>query len=202
MKADILYRFHNGLYVNMTNKCPCACTFCIRQNGDTVGESDSLWLKKDPTVAEVIADFEATDLSQYSEIVFCGYGEPLVRLDAVLEVCRYLRGKTTLPLRLNTNGLADLIHKKRTAPLLEGLFDTVSVSLNAPTAEKYCAVTRPSFGEAAFDAMLAFTRDVKNFVPHVVMSVVDVIPQEDIDACRKVAEEIGVELRVREYTAD
>lgn len=197
--CDILYRFGDGLYVNMTNQCPCNCTFCIRRNGNSVGEADSLWLNHEPTVEETIEAFRAADLSQYQEIVFCGYGEPLTRLDDVIAVCRYLKENTNLPVRLNTNGLSDLIHAKRTAPMLEGLFDTVSVSLNAPNAQSYIAVTRPKFGEVSFEAMLAFTRDIKAFVPHVVMSVVDVISPQEIEACAAIAQQIGVEFRVRAY---
>ena len=149
--ADILYRMGEKLYVNLTNACPCRCTFCIRQNGDGVGSADSLWFERDPSLNEVLDAFGEIRLEEYEELIFCGYGEPTCALENLLAVCRYVRRISTIPIRLNTNGLADLIWKKETAPLLKGLVDTVSISLNAPDAQKYAAVVRPSFGEQAFD---------------------------------------------------
>ncbi|NLL45760.1 MAG: TIGR04100 family radical SAM protein [Clostridiales bacterium] len=195
----IFYKFGNGLYVNITNRCPCGCVFCIRQNGDSVGDAQSLWLEREPTVEEIISDFEKTDKTGCSEIVFCGYGEPLERLDAVLETCRYIRSKTDLKIRINTNGLSDLINGRPTAHLLKGLVDTVSVSLNASNKEEYNRVTRPAFGELAFEAMLKFAQDCKDCVPEVIFTVVDVISEEEIEACRLLAEKMGIPLRVRVY---
>ena len=137
---DILYVYGDSLYVNLTNKCPCRCTFCIRSQKEGLGTAESLWLDHDPTAEEVIAAFGDYDLSAYQEVIFCGYGEPMCALDTLLAVCRYLRGVGGVKIRVNTNGLGDLIHGKPTAPLLEGLVDTVSVSLNTSDAEKYNAV--------------------------------------------------------------
>ena len=199
--TDILYTMGDSLYVNLTNKCPCRCTFCIRQNGDGVGSAENLWFDHEPSLDQVMKAFSAVDLDRYKELIFCGYGEPSCALDNLLAVCRYVRGISSIPIRLNTNGLSDLLYKKETAPLLEGLLDSVSISLNAPNAEKYNAVTRPSFGEPAFQAMLDFARACQKVVPHVVFSVVDVIPPEDIEACQKLADAMGIPLRVRKYSA-
>ena len=198
----LVYPVGGGLYVNLTNRCPCACTFCIRQNGSGAYGSDSLWLEREPTVAEVNAALDAAGLGRCEEVVFCGYGEPTERLDDLLAVARHIRetapGK---PIRINTNGLGDLIAGEPTASKFAGLVDTVSISLNAPTAEEYVALCRPKFGAAAFEAMLAFAAEAKRFVPSVVMSVVgtpDMTP-ERIAACRSVCDRIGVPLRVRAY---
>lgn len=195
---SILYTFGDSLYINLTNRCPCACTFCIRSGQEGVGSADSLWLDEDPTAAQVIAELRRWDLSRFEEVIFCGYGEPLCALDALLEVCRYLR-ETGARIRLNTNGLADLIHGKPVAPLLEGLVDIVSVSLNAPSAEKYEALCRPDFGLEAYDAVLRFAEECKRYVPEVKMSVVDVIPPEDIADCREIAGRMQIPLRVRHF---
>lgn len=195
----IFYKFGNGLYVNVTNRCPCGCVFCIRQNGDSVGDAQSLWLEREPTVEEIISDFERTDKTGCAEVVFCGYGEPLERLDAVLETCRYIRGNTDMKIRINTNGLSDLINSRPTAQFLKGLVDTVSVSLNASNKEEYNRVTRPAFGEDAFEAMLKFAQDCKAYVPEVIFTVVDIISEEEIEACRLLAEKIGIPLRIRAY---
>ncbi len=196
----VAYKVKNGLYLNITNRCPCACTFCLRQNGDSVYGSDSLWLEREPTSAEIKAAVDAYDLSDFDEVVFCGYGEPTERLDALLEVARYIKSKLEVPIRINTNGLSDLINGERTAPMLSGVIDTVSISLNASNKEDYFKVVRPRFGICSFDAMLAFARDCTSFVPHVVMTVVDVVTSKEEQArCRAICESVGAALRVRRY---
>ena len=196
-----LYTLGDSLYVNVTNKCPCSCVFCIRNNGDTIKESGSLWFEgKEPTAEEIIADFKNYDLNKFDSIVFCGYGEPLERIDVVCDVAKYLRTVTELPVRINTNGLSDLINgREHTAFDLKGLIDTFSISLNAPDAKSYQSVTNSVFGEKSFDAMLAFAKDCKEFAANVVFTVVDVISKEQIEKCREIADEMGIPLRVREY---
>ena len=143
----ILYDYEDSLYINLTNKCPCACVFCIRKETDHVGNSDSLWLDHEPTVEEVKKEFKNFDLNKYEEIVFFGYGEPLVRINEVVEVAKYIRSISNIKIRVNTNGLSDLIHNKKTAQMLKDNIDAVSISLNAPNKVKYNEVTKPKFGE-------------------------------------------------------
>lgn len=195
---QIAYTVGDGIYLNLTNRCPCRCVFCIRQEQDTVGDSGSLWLKKEPTADEVLEALASYDLGSYREIVFCGYGEPMEQLDVLLEVCRRIRAISSLPIRVNTNGLADLIHKKPTAPLLEGLVDTVSISLNAPNRQRYHEVVQSIYGLPAFDSMLQFAVSCKSYVPHVMFTVVDILSEEEIAACRQLASGLGIPLRVRE----
>ena len=195
------YRVKDGLYVNLTNRCPCACTFCIRQNGSGAYGSDSLWLEREPTADEVRASIEA-NLGDCKELVFCGYGEPTERLDVLLEIAAWFR--TThpdVPIRVNTNGLSDLIAGDSTAHRFKDLVDTVSISLNAPTAEEYAALCRPKFGAAAYPAMLKFAEEVKRYVGKVVLSVVgtDALTPEKEAACRRIAASLGVTLRVRHF---
>ena len=193
------YVVDGGLYLNITNKCPCNCTFCIRHNGDGAYGSDPLWLEHQPTAEEVISDLKKRDLDSYKQIVFCGYGEPTCELEILKTVAAYIRSVTKTPIRINTNGLSDLINNRDTAPEFEGVCDCISISLNAPTKEEYLKVTRPCFGEDSFRAMLDFAGHVKEYVPDVVFTVVDVIGKEDIERSREIAESIGVRLRVREY---
>lgn len=196
----ITYPIKNGIYVNMTNRCPCACTFCLRHNGDGVFGSDSLWLEREPTVDEVCESINKWDLTQYSEVVFCGYGEPTERLDDLLKVATHIKSVSDIKIRINTNGLADLIWNEKTAPKLKGLVDTVSISLNTTNKEDYFKIVRPKFGIDSYDAMLRFAKDCTNYVPNVVMTVVDVVTsKEEQDICRKICESIGVTLRVRPY---
>lgn len=195
----ITYKLSNSLYLNITNRCPCNCTFCIRHNGDGAYGSDSLWLEHQPTADEVIAALKEHDLSSYDEIIFCGFGEPTCELDILIKAAEYIKSVCTTPIRLNTNGLSDRINKKPTANLLKGLIDTVSISLNAPEEEEYNAVTKPSF-DNAFESMLAFAVDCKGYVNSVMLTVVDVIPKEQIEASKKLADKLGIQLRVREYS--
>ncbi len=199
-KGTIVYLYGQSLYINLTNRCPNSCEFCIRNFTDNLGDADNLWLEKEPTVEEVIFRIkEELDekKAKVDEIIFCGYGEPTERLKEVLEISRELRQFTDRHIRINTNGLSDLINQKETAPLFEGIIDAVSVSLNAPTAEKYDKLCHPKFGVKSYDAILKWTKDIKKYVPDVRMSVVGVISEEDIEQSRKRAEELGVKFRVR-----
>lgn len=140
------------------------------------------------------------DLTQYSEVVFCGYGEPTERLDDLLKVAAYIKSKNTIQIRINTNGLANLICGEKTAPKLKGLIDTVSISLNATNKEDYCKVVRPKFGMDSYDAMLRFTKDCTNYVPNVIMTVVDVVTsKEEQEICREICESLGAKLRIRPF---
>ena len=201
----ITYPLKRGLYVNLTNRCPCRCVFCLRQNGDGVGGSDSLWLEREPSAEEVCASIDARDMSLFDELVFCGYGEPTERLDVLLAVARHVRQKLpSCRIRINTNGLSDLINGRPTAPLLEGLVNVVSVSLNTPDPDEYVKICRPVFGRQSYDAMLSFAKACRQYVPDVVLTVVDspVTTPEKQAECRAIADSIGVRLRVRPYEGE
>lgn len=201
MKAmTISYEVGNNLYLNFTNKCPCACTFCLRQHADGAYGSEPLWLEHEPSMEEIFADLDKRDIAKYNEIVFCGYGEPTCRFDAVIKVADELKARPNCPvLRINTNGLGDLINERSIAEELCGVIDIVSISLNAGTKEEYMKITRPKY-ENAWEAMRKFTADcVKTGKSEVIMSVVDVIPPEQIEASRILAESLGAKLRIREY---
>ncbi|MDU4861066.1 MAG: TIGR04100 family radical SAM protein [Terrisporobacter othiniensis] len=193
----ILYDYKESLYVNITNKCPCSCVFCIRKETDHVGNSDSLWLDHEPTVEEVKNEFKKFNLENYDEIVFCGYGEPLVRINEVIEIAKYIRSISDLKIRINTNGLSDLIHNKKTAILLKDKIDSVSISLNAPNKIRYNEVTKPKFGEKSFDALLNFAKDCKEYIEEVNFSVVDEINNDEIEEAQKLADKMNIVLRVR-----
>ena len=196
----ITYPVKNGIYVNMTNRCPCNCTFCLRQNAEGVYGSDPLWLDREPTVSEVCESIDGWELENYDEVVFCGYGEPTERLSDLLEVAKYIKSKSDIKIRINTNGLSDLIHGEPTAHKLEGIIDAVSISLNATNKEDYQNVVRSKFGIDSFDAMLSFTKDCTKYVPNVMMTVVDVVTSKEEQALSKeICELLGATLRVRPY---
>ncbi len=189
-----------GFYVNLTNRCTCNCTFCLRSMKQ-MREDSSLWLRKEPTVSEVEQELSALPWDKVSEIVFCGFGEPTCRLEDLKTLLKWVKeNHPSVPTRLNTNGLSDLQYKRDTAPDFAGILDTISISLNASNAERYLALTRSSFGLRSFDAMLDFAVRCKKYVPHVVLTVVDhVEDSEEIRKCRKICEDRGLTLRVRVY---
>lgn len=196
----ILYKIHNGLYVNLTNKCPCRCSFCLREDKNSSSLYGDLWLEREPSVEEVKNEFLKCDLTEFDEIVFCGFGEPTMRLYDIFEICRFLRTITDLPIRINTNGMADLIHGKNTAPDFKGLIDIVSISLNTPNKERYFEITKNKFGIDSFDAVIDFARNVKPYVKKVVLSTVETtITKEEEEECRKIADEVGAVYRIREF---
>jgi len=200
MRNDILYEVHNGIYVNLTNRCPCACVFCLRNTTDKVGRSDRLWLDKEPTVEEVKAEFALRDMSKYEEVVFCGFGEPTERLDALKEIAAFVKERYHKPIRINTNGLGDLVNGRRIAPELAGLIDVVSISLNTPSEERYMQEVRPKFGAGSYAALLSFAKDCTKYVPKVVLSTVATTLTADEEAsCAEIARSIGAVYRIRPF---
>ena len=197
--ADILYTYKNQVYANITNRCDCSCTFCVRSLKDAVGDSETLWHKTEPTLAEIKKAIDSFDFSAYSELVYCGYGDPTCALDHRFERAAYVKDRYPLALRLNTNGLGNLYHGRNIVPELAQVVDSISISLNAPTAEKYQAVTRPQF-ENAYPALLEFAALSQVSFRHTQLSIVDVLPADEIAACRKIADERGICLKVRKYS--
>ena len=196
----ITYQVKNAVYVNLTNRCPCNCTFCLRQNGPGVFGSGPLWLEREPTLEETMESLGQWDFIRFREVVFCGYGEPTERLDILLAVAAHLKERDpALRIRVNTNGLSDLINGKPTAPLFVGKVDCLSISLNTDDPAEYLTLCRPRFGEAAYPAMLKFTKEAAAILPSVVMTVVGepITSLEKQERCRKIAEGVGARLRVR-----
>jgi TatD family-associated radical SAM protein len=195
---SIVYDYFGGLYINITNRCPNACEFCIRNFTNSLGDADSLVLKEDPTVDEVKKELESWDVRSYDEVVFCGYGEPTERLPEVLELARHIKAKYGRQIRINTNGLADLIWGRPTAPDLKGMVDAVSVSMNEADAQKYYDLCHPKFGLKSYDAVIKYIEDVRDYVPYVAVSVVtSAISSESISICRAKAAELGVVFKLR-----
>lgn len=199
-KMEILYKVHNNRYINLTNRCPYSCTFCLRQKMDKVGESDTLWLLREPTAEEVIEEFKKWDVDSFDEIVFCGFGEPTEAFDVLKKVAEFIKSKYNKPIRLNTNGVGNLINKRNIAPELKGLIDTVSISLNNPDPEEYAKLVRSKYGEKSFQEMINFAKECKKYVPNVVMSTVDTtISHEEEKKCKEICDEVGAVYRIRPW---
>lgn len=189
-----------AVYVNITNDCNCDCVFCLRSMKEMARES-SLWIEQDPSIEEIIAELDCLPWEYVREVVCCGFGEPLIRLDTVISVLRHVKEQhPDVPTRVNTNGLGELEHGCVFAERFAGLLDTVSISLNASNAERYLALTRSKFGISSYEAMLAFAEHCKHYVPRVVLTVVEKVEDaEEIERCRKICAQRGLTLRVRMY---
>ena len=188
------YQLGHSLYINLTIRCDADCVFCDRK-GDAVVKGHNLKITREPTVAEVIAEIQ--DPTLYDEIVFCGYGEPTIRFDAIKEVSAWVKQKGG-KVRLNTDGHGSVINKRNIAPELRGIVDTVSISLNSTDPDQYGELMRID-GKKYHAAMVEFAREAKKYVPAVVMSVVG-FDDVDLEKAKKFAEvELGVTYRVRPY---
>ncbi|SHJ94441.1 TatD family nuclease-associated radical SAM protein [Desulforamulus aeronauticus] len=191
----LCYQIGDALYLNITNRCSNRCAFCIRDTDNGVGYH--LWLDKDPTAAEILNTID--NPAQYREIVFCGYGEPLSRLDVVKEVAAVLKERGARSIRVNTNGQANQYYGRNVVSDLVGLVDVISISLNAQNAVSYMELCHPQGGEEAYYAMLDFARKCVGVIPKVILSVVE-WPGVDVEACRSIAKNLGAEFRLRKYT--
>ncbi|KJS68877.1 MAG: radical SAM protein [Peptococcaceae bacterium BICA1-7] len=195
MKDFILaYNIEDRRYLNVTNRCTNNCAFCIRKTD--VGVGYNLWLAREPGLQEIKEALG--DPAGCSEVVFCGYGEPLVRLDLVKDISSYIKDSFGSVVRVNTNGHADLLHGRGSVERLRGLVDRINISLNAENDHKYREICRPSFGPGTHDAVIQFAASCVGVIPDITLSVVD-WPGIDIVKCREIAENIGVAFRVRKH---
>lgn len=192
---NYVYTINNKIYINLTNRCSNNCDFCIR-NGRQGMNNQPLWITEEPTVEDVLEQLPENMDDYDNEITFCGFGEPTYNLDTLDEVASYLHciDKTT---RINTNGQANLINGKDVTDVIVTSCDVINVSLNESTAEKYNKHCKSIFGANVFDEILNFARLCKQRGGNVVFSVVDSIGERDIAECRKLADSMGIKLRVR-----
>jgi TatD DNase family protein len=190
-EGQIAYKIRDSLYLNITNRCTNKCSFCIRYQSDFV-KGHNLRLESEPTERELKKAIG--DPSVFSEVVFCGYGEPTLRLDLVKSVASWVKERGGI-VRLNTNGHGSLINKRNILPELRGLVDAVSVSLDAHDEETYNRVCRPAF-KNAFQELVSFLREAKQYIPDVTATIV-AMEGVDVEKCRALCDSLGVQLRVR-----
>ena len=201
-KKDVyLYALDGNLYVNLTNKCSNGCDFCVRNERDSY-YGHNLWLRNgDPTVDKVIAAANGMDLSKYKEVVFCGFGEPTYKVNEMVQLCDFFHGKG-MTTRLNTNGQGNLINKRDIVPDLKGKLDLVNISLNFSCAEKYQPVCRSQFGLSGFEGILEFARQCRRNDVNCRFSIVDCIGEDEVEACKRLAESMHIPLYIRDYITD
>ncbi|MDI6794809.1 MAG: TatD family nuclease-associated radical SAM protein [bacterium] len=191
----IAYPIRDSLYLNITNRCTNECTFCTRHTNLFV-KGHNLRLQTEPTISDILA--AVPDPSAYREIVFCGYGEPLLRIEVVIEAARLLKEKGAKRIRVNTNGHGNLIYQRNILPELAGVVDAISISLNTESEGKYLSLCRPQFGQGTYQAVLDFIKETKEHIGQAVVTAVD-LPEVDIPNLSKMVQAMGVEFRIRSY---
>ena len=201
-KDTYAYVLDGNLYINLTNKCSNGCDFCVR-NERASYYGNYLWLRNgEPTVEKVIAQVNGLgDLKKFKEVVFCGFGEPTYRLADMVALCDYFHEKG-LSTRLNTNGQGNLINKRDIVPEIKGKIDLVNVSLNASASDKYQKICRSQYGESGFEALIEFAKLCKRNDVKCRFSIVDCIGEEEVEACKRLAEQVRIPLYIRKYIAD
>jgi len=192
-RGEIAYQIRDSLYLNITNRCTNRCWFCVRFQTSYV-KGHNLKLKDEPSVEEIISAIG--DPKKYKEIVFCGLGEPLLRLDVVKRVSQWIKQRGC-KVRINTNGQGNLINQRNILPELKDIVDSLSISLDAEDKEKYEKICKPVFKDA-FDGVISFIKEAKKFIPEVKITVVN-IPEIDINKCKDIAQELGVGIRIRNF---
>jgi TatD family-associated radical SAM protein len=193
--SALAYTIGENLYLNLTNRCTNQCIFCIRSKCQQLNQKFPLWLEHEPSEQELLAAIKNPAL--YKQVVFCGYGEPLIRLQTVINIAKELK-KNQTTIRLNTNGQANLFWGRNILPELIGLIDFISISLNSSQAEKYEKICCPAFGKQAFPAVVEFIKEAKKYIPNVEISIIN-LPGIDIAECEQMAKNLGISLRVRSY---
>lgn len=196
---SIVYRYGSNLYINLTNRCPCSCVFCVRDSTPRLGDADSLWLKEEPSPEEILRELKKYDMGDVDQVVFCGYGEPTERLNALLTTARLVRSELGKTIRLDTNGLGNLVNGRDIVPDIAGTIDSVSISLNAPDAETYKKITRCRFdAEEAYASLNNFITECKERIGAVTLSIVGgYLSEEDEEKCAEIAKSLGVKFRIR-----
>lgn len=194
-KATIAYRIRNSLYLNITNRCSNVCIFCPKFEKYKLHGND-LHLEAEPSFEEVIAAVQET--AGIDEIVFCGFGESLIRLELVVRVARELKKLYSYRIRINTDGQANLVHGRNIISELAGLVDCISVSLNASDSATYMQLCNTPFGLDGFSGVCEFISAAKKQIPEVIASVVN-LPEVDVNACKILVESLGVSFRIRQY---
>ncbi len=195
-QSDIIaYTLHGNCYLNITDHCTLRCAFCPKFNKTWEVQGYELRLKHAPSVDEILK--AVGDVSRYQQVVFCGLGEPTLRLDVLLQVAKKLKQQGAT-VRVNTDGLGSLVNGRDITPELAGRVDALSISMNAQDADVYTRHCRPKKEyPGAFEAMLDFARRANDHVSSVTLTAIDGLEGVDIDACQAVADEIGVSFRRR-----
>ncbi|HIJ23955.1 MAG TPA: 4Fe-4S cluster-binding domain-containing protein [Gammaproteobacteria bacterium] len=189
----IAYPIEERLYLSITDRCTLVCEFCPKTQGTMQVHEFDLTIDHRPEYEEIIAAIG--DPSAYQEVVFCGFGEPTLRLKLLLQVAQWIKQRGGMT-RINTDGLANLVHKRNVVPEMVGLIDTLSVSMNGQNEAVYNQHCQPQL-EGAFSAMVEFLKAASGVIPSVTATAIEGLEGVDIDACKAQADACGVAFRKR-----
>lgn len=198
MSDTIAYEIKNNLYLNITNICTNKCMFCIRSKTEKLNKQYNLWLNKEPEIQEIIEVLKTKDIKSYEEVVFCGFGEPLARINELKTVSLWLKENGAKAIRVDTNGQANIYHQRDITPELKNIVDKISISLNAHNSKTYQEICVSQYGEKAFEEILDFAKKAKQQVNDIQFSLVN-LPEVNIEKCRVIADSIGIQLKIRKY---
>lgn len=197
IEQTIAYSLDNKLYLNITNRCTNVCVFCPKFKNDYYVKDYQLKLfKREPSYEEIISAIQKQ--SKYDEVVFVGFGEPTQRLDLLISVSKWLKEHNIKKVRLDTDGLGNLVYERDITEELSKYIDAVSVSLNAPDAKTYASLCHNPFGKRSYEAVIEFIKLGKMHFKDVTATMVE-LPNIDINATKAVADMLGVRFRVRPY---
>lgn len=200
MKQQIVYKYKDNLYLNITNRCPVVCSYCIKYKWNMLFRGYNLGLKKEPSVRDIIRDLDKRLKEEKSikEIVFCGYGEPLMRLNVVKKVSMWIKKNyPNVKVRANTNGLAETYNKINVCKELNGLVDKISVSLNAHNEKVYNSLHKTKI-KSPFKKIIEFVKQAQKYIPEVVVTTIK-HPEIDVEKVRQIAKKLGVKFKKRKY---
>jgi TatD DNase family protein len=194
----ISYVFGENLYLNITNRCAMACPYCIKNKRNNNFNGNNLKLEKEPSAKEVIDSIG--DPKKYKEIIFCGYGDALIRIEEVKEISKWVK-ENDGKVRINTAGLANVYHGKNILPELKGLVDVISISLNGANPDEHNRINKPMLKEKSFDEIIKFVTEAKKYISEVVVTAVE-FPDFDTSKVKEITDKLGVRFRPRSYLDD
>lgn len=189
------YSVEDRLYINLTDRCSLDCAFCPKTHDIFRVHQYDLRLQHLPVLDELLSAMP--DLSVYREVIFCGFGEPTLRLKVLLQLAHSIKQNEDITIRLNTDGLGSLVNKRNIVPELAECIDAVSVSMNAQDEAIYVHHCRPTIA-GSYVAMLAFLQEARQHIPEVMATAINGLEGVDIEACKLLAKQLGVRFRARE----
>lgn len=202
MTNTYVYFLGDVMYINLTNLCTNNCIFCIRSLSDDVAGANLNLSSESVSVADVISQIKEKMHDKVSEIVFCGYGEPLLRLEKIKEIAKFTKETyPKIPTRINSNGQANVIFKRNIVPELVGLIDKISISLNSDNAKQYQELSQSKFGEEIYEDVKEFIKLCADAKIDTTASIVTGFKNNviNVENCQKIADELGAKLKIREW---
>lgn len=191
--SQLVYDIGDNRYINIGKTCTLRCTFCPKQHGSWQVHEFNLKLARMPTSAQLIEALG--DISRVNEVVFCGFSEPTLRLNVLLQVARWAKLQGGY-VRVNTDGLGNLVHGRNILPELAECVDAVSISLNAQDERHYEQHCQPQL-PGSYQSLREFITLAPRYINSVTVTAIDGLAGVDIAACETIAHQAGAAFRRR-----